>query len=60
MYVNDILLTESDSDGLVEIKEYLRRYFMTKDMSKLKYFLEIEVTQHRILLSQRKYALNFF
>jgi len=43
VYVNDILLTESDSDGLAEIKEYLRHHFVTKDMGKLKYFLEIEV-----------------
>jgi len=44
VYVNDILLTGSDSAGLVETKEYLRCYFVTKDMGKPKYFLGIEVT----------------
>ena len=34
VYVDDILLTGSDSAGLVEMKEYLRRHFVTKDMSK--------------------------
>ena len=57
MYV-DILLTESDSVGLVETK-YLRHHFVTKDMDKPKYFLGIEFAhQKHILLSQRKYALD--
>ena len=42
LYV-DILLTGSDSVALAEAKEYLKCHFMTKDMGKLKYFLEIEV-----------------
>jgi len=36
--VDDILPTESDSVGLVETKDYLRRHFVTKDMGKAKYF----------------------
>jgi len=43
VYVDDILLIGSDSVALVEIKEYLIRYFMTKDMGKPRYFLRIEV-----------------
>ena len=59
-YVDDILLTDSDSAGLLETKEYLKRYFVTKDMRRPKYFLGIEVAyqRHSVLLSQRKYALN--
>jgi len=55
VYVEDILLIESDSAGLVKIKEYLRRHFLIKDMGKLKYFLRIEVAHQKygILLSQR-------
>jgi len=34
MYVDDILLTGSDSAGLVETKEYCRRHFVTKDINK--------------------------
>ena len=43
MYVDDILLAGSDAAGLVKIKEYLRHYFVTKDMDKPKYFLVIKV-----------------
>ena len=41
VYADDILLTESDSDALAEIKEYLKRHFVTKNMGKPKYFLRI-------------------
>jgi len=61
VYVSDILLTESDSVVLTETKEYLKRHFVMKNIGKLKYFLGIEVAyqKHWLLLSQRKYALNF-
>ena len=54
----DILLTGSDFVALAE--EYLKHHFMTKDMRKPKKFLGIEVAyqKHRLLLSQRKYALD--
>ena len=47
VYVNDILLIGSDSAGLVETKKYLRRHFVSKDMSKPKYFLGIEVAHQK-------------
>jgi len=47
--MDDIQLTGSDPTGLVETKEYLRRYFVTKDMGKFKYFLRIEVAQKSIV-----------
>jgi len=45
---------------LAETKEYLKRYFVTKDMGKPRYFLRIEVSyqKHGLLLSQRKYTLD--
>jgi len=43
VYIDDILLTGSDSVGIVEIKMYLKRHFVIKDMRRLKYFLGIEV-----------------
>jgi len=60
VYVDNILLTSSDSDGIVEIKMYLKRHFMTKDMGRPKYFLGTEVAhqKHNVLLSQRKYVLD--
>jgi len=59
VYVDDILLTGSDSDGIVENKMYLKSHFVTKDMGRLKYFLEVEVAHQKYsILSQRKYALD--
>jgi len=43
VYVDDILLTGSDSVGIVNTKMYLKRHFVTKDMRRPKYFLRIEV-----------------
>jgi len=39
---------------------YLKCHFVTKDMERSKYFLEIEVAhqKYNVLLSQRKYALD--
>ena len=34
VYLDDILLTRSDSVALAETKEYLKRHFVTKDMGK--------------------------
>ena len=60
VYVDDILLTESDLVAITETKEYLSRHFVTKDMGKPKYFLGIEIAyqKDRLLLSQRKYVLD--
>ena len=58
VYVDDILLTCSDSAGLLETKEYLKRHFVTKDMGRPKYFLGIEVAYKKYcILFQRKYVL---
>jgi len=56
----DILMTMSDSAGLVKIKEYLRHHFMTKDIGKPKNFLGIKIAyqKHSVLLSQREYDLD--
>ena len=47
VYVDDILLTGSDATVISDTKEYLMRYFVTKDMGKLKYFLGIEFAHSR-------------
>ena len=46
VHVDDILLTGSDSVALAET-EYLKRYFVTKDMGKPRYFLGIEVAYQK-------------
>jgi len=43
VYVDDILQTRSSFVALVEIKEYLKRHFVMKDIGKPRYFLGIEV-----------------
>ena len=60
MYVDDIVITGSDQEGISKLKEYLFSRFQTKDLGKLKYFLGIEVAQSHsgIVISQRKYVLD--
>ena len=59
MYVDDILLTGSDSAGIVKTKEYLRRHFVTKDIDKPKYFLGIEVAYQKQCTSTEVYSESF-
>jgi len=54
VYIDDVLLTGSDSAGIVKTKMYLKRHFVTKDIGRPKYFLGIEVVHQKysVLLSQ--------
>ena len=60
VYVDDIVITRSDSKGISSLKFFLQSQFHAKDlgMLSLRYFLGIEVmrSKHGILLSQRKYV----
>ncbi|KAJ9543931.1 hypothetical protein OSB04_023638 [Centaurea solstitialis] len=60
VYVDDIMITSSDSNGIQRLKDFLASQFQTKDLGFLKYFLGIEVsrTHKGICLSQRKYCLD--
>ena len=60
VYVDDIVITGSDQDGIQKLKQHLFTHFQTKDLGKLKYFLRIEIDQFSfgVVLSQRKYALD--
>ncbi|CAI8592097.1 unnamed protein product [Vicia faba] len=57
VYVNDIVITKSDSKGINKLKAFLQTKFQTKDLGVLKYFLGIEVTKE-IFLSQGKCVLD--
>nr|CAN77110.1 hypothetical protein VITISV_013963 [Vitis vinifera] len=60
VYVNNIVITGSDQNGIQKLKQHLFTHFQTKDLGKLKYFLGIEIAQSSsgVVLSQRKYALD--
>ena len=59
VYVDYILLTGSDGDGIEKAKEYLKAQFVTKDMGRPRYFFGIEIahSKHRIAFFS-KYALD--
>ena len=60
MYVDDIVVTGSDKDGISDLKVYLNKHFHMKDLGHLRYFLGIEVARSKqgIFISQRKYVLD--
>ena len=60
VYVDDIVITDNDQDGIQKLKQHLFTHFQTKDLGKLKYFLGIEIAQSSsgVFISQRKYALD--
>ena len=60
VYVDDIIITGSDSSGISSLKSFLQSQFQTKDLGPLKYFLGFEITRSKkgIFLSQRKYVLD--
>ena len=52
VYVDDIVITGSDSKGILSLKSFLQSQFHTKDLRMLKYFLGIEImrSKHEIFL----------
>ena len=42
VYVDDIVITSNDQDGIERLKQHFFSHFPTKDLGKLKYFLGIE------------------
>ena len=60
VYVDDIVITESDSIGISSLKSFLHDQFHTRDLGMLSYFLGVEVmrSKHGIFLSQRKYVFD--
>ena len=61
VYVDDIVLTDSDNHDIFQMKQHLCDHFQTKDLGNLKYFLGMKVAQFNedgIVISQRKYTLD--
>ena len=49
MYVDDIVIIESDSKRKLSLKSFIHSQFHTKDLEMLKYFLGVEVMRSREL-----------
>jgi len=60
VYVDDIVITGDDNEGIKALKQHLFQNFQTKGLGPLRYFIGIEVAQLKsgIAISQRKYALD--
>ena len=60
VYVDDIVITGSDSKCISSLKSSLQSQFHTKELGVLRHFLGIEVmgSKHGIFLYQRKYVLD--
>src|SRR4051812_7635295 len=60
VYVDDIILTRSDDQGILEAQTFLHSHFVCRDMGRPRYFIGIEFAyrSQEISLSQRKYVLD--
>jgi hypothetical protein len=58
VYVDDIVITGSDSQAIIELQQYVQSTFHMKDLGSLAYFLGLEVhsTPSGVLLHQHKYT----
>jgi len=53
IYVDDIVITGDDNQGIIQLKTYLSSHFYMKDFGLLRYFLGIKVT-----LSERSFTVS--
>jgi Reverse transcriptase (RNA-dependent DNA polymerase) len=60
VYVDDIIITDTNSDSIVTIITKLQSSFPLKDLDTLHYFLDIKIqpTQTSLHLSQHKYVTD--
>nr|XP_043617566.1 uncharacterized mitochondrial protein AtMg00810-like [Erigeron canadensis] len=60
VYVDDIFVTGDNVSEVNEVKDFLSKKFLIKDLGFLKYFLGIEILQNDqgVCMTQRKYCLE--
>ncbi|XP_049934544.1 retrovirus-related Pol polyprotein from transposon RE1 isoform X1 [Nymphaea colorata] len=60
VYVDDIIVTGDDDQGISNIKDVLGQHFVTKDLGELRYFLGIEFARNQkgLIMCQRKYVTD--
>ncbi|CAL1400598.1 unnamed protein product [Linum trigynum] len=60
IYVDDMIITGSDSDGIQELKKSLHGAFKLKDLGDVSYFLGLEVqrSSQGVFVSQKKYMAD--
>ena len=60
VYVEDMIITESDYAGILDIKAFLQHHLDIRDLGEPKYFLCMEFAScpRALVLNQRKYVLD--
>lgn len=60
VYVDDLIITGSSQEAIINFKTYLSKCFYMKDLGSLKYSLGLEIAHGKkgLFISQRKYTLN--